>query len=244
MDHKLHKIHFDFFLVLEFVVAAGDDTDNEGEDDDALSMNSGTPIYLDQNSDPEEDIVSSNHTGEDFEAIIDSGNSKDGKESNSSVELMEIEADQADEQLITPMNVAVNAAATTTATAKQMPGTKSRLILFTYPQSSVTAASSAKPPQILTMESIGRKSIPASFVPSKNTVYATPSSSNHNLAQYKVNIQKTNKTKFARHKWKNIEIVFFFSFCICEGHVDSNCRYESHIGKQFRNDTCDTCAAG
>lgn len=92
-------------------------------DEDGKHKNSESPVYLDEmvnldtNSEEhfattEEEIMSMNSeiiimdsniktpedrlhtTAEDFEAMIDSGNSKDGKESNSSIELMEIENEQ------------------------------------------------------------------------------------------------------------------------------------------------------
>lgn len=99
--------------------------EDDSDDDSKDNHNSESPIYLDEmaNSDEhfattEEDIMSMNSeiivmesnmkssddrlhtTSEDFEAMIDSDNSKDGKESNSSVELMEIEPS---EQPITPI---------------------------------------------------------------------------------------------------------------------------------------------
>lgn len=57
-------------------------------EEEIMSMNSEI-IIMDSNMKSSDDRLHT--TSEDFEAMIDSGNSKDGKESNSSIELMEIE---------------------------------------------------------------------------------------------------------------------------------------------------------
>lgn len=59
-------------------------------EEEIMSMNSEI-IIMENVKSPDEQLHT---TSEDFEAMIDSGNSKDGKESNSSIELMEIESEQ------------------------------------------------------------------------------------------------------------------------------------------------------
>lgn len=165
-------------------------------------------------------LQSINHTTEDFEAMIDDGKEDDDEEDNSSmeaVELMEIETEQQDimsinsteietQQISGPQikltataNTAVTTAVTTTAkqpmpstnaTAKGSANTSKFTYVLHYPPSNAASQSSTKP-QIVTMDSYGRKAITASILPSaKNTVYTTTTSSatNHNLAnlaQYK-----------------------------------------------------------
>lgn len=58
-------------------------------EEEIMSMNSEI-IIMENVKSPDEQLHT---TSEDFEALIDSGNSKDGKESNSSIELMEIESE-------------------------------------------------------------------------------------------------------------------------------------------------------
>lgn len=172
-----------------------DDSDDEGK-----HVHSESPVYLDDlvnldtNSEEhfattEEEIMSMNseiiimdssmktpedrlhNTAEDFEAMIDSGNSKDGKESNSSIELMEIEPEQ-DLPLMKPTKPATMSKESTSLN-------KGRVITVVVPQSS---ASSTKP-QIV---SYGRKTITATaIVTPKSAVYSTvPSSaSTHNLVK-------------------------------------------------------------
>lgn len=179
----------------------------DDDDIEDIDNGPSTPVYLedianlDGNSDPddhftttEEDIMSMNseviimdssgmktpedrlHTT-DFEAMIDSGNSKDGKESNSSIELMEIEPEQAE---LPPMKFTTAATATTTAKATNIMTGNKRLIVV-VPQSS---ASSTKP-QIGTIP-YGRNQITASFLQTKNNVFTTmpTSSSPQNVAKY------------------------------------------------------------
>lgn len=98
--------------------------------------------------------------------MVVSGNSKDGKESNSSIELMEIEP----EQELPPIKTTKS-----TTMAKEL--NKGTVITVVVPKSN---ASSTKP-QIV---SYGRKAITTTIVP-KNAVYSTvsPSSSTHNLVK-------------------------------------------------------------
>lgn len=134
-------------------------------EEEIMSMNSEI-IIMDSSMKTPEDRL--HNTAEDFEAMIDSGNSKDGKESNSSIELMEIEP----EQELPP----IKSTKPTTMTKELNKGT---VITVVVPQSS---ASSTKP-QIV---SYGRKAITATaIVTPKNTVYSTvsPSSSTHNLVK-------------------------------------------------------------
>lgn len=172
----------------------------EDSDDDDKHGHSESPVYLDDivhldaNSEEhfattEEEIMSMNseiiimdtcmktpddrlhNATEDFEAMIDSGNSKDGKESNSSIELMEIEPDQELPPLKPSKPVTIS---------KESSGlNKGRVITVVVPQSN---ASSTKP-QIV---SYSRKAIPATaMLTQKNAVYSTvtPSSSTHNLVK-------------------------------------------------------------
>lgn len=137
-------------------------------EEEIMSMNSEI-IIMDSSMKTPEDRL--NNIGEDFEAMIDSGNSKDGKESNSSIELMEIEPEQ-ELPLMKPSKPATMAKETTTLN-------KGRVITVVVPQSS---ASSTKP-QIV---SYGRKAITATaIVTPKNAVYTTvsPSASTHNLVK-------------------------------------------------------------
>lgn len=175
-----------------------DDSDDEGK-----HGHSESPVYLDElvnldtNSEEhfattEEEIMSMNseiiimdssmktpedrlhNTVEDFEAMIDSGNSKDGKESNSSIELMEIEPEQ-DLPLMKPAKPTTMSQMSKETTSLN----KGRVITVVVPQSS---ASSTKP-QIV---SYGRKTITATaIVTPKNTVYSTvpTSASTHNLVK-------------------------------------------------------------
>lgn len=165
----------------------------EDSDDDGKHMHSESPDYLDDIvhseehfTTTEEDIMSMNseiiimdsgmkdddrlhNTSEDFEAMIDSGNSKDGKESNSSIELMEIEPEE-----IPPMMKPTKPA---TMTKEQLGLNKSRVITVVMPHSS---NSSAKP-QIISYG--GRKAI--NVVAPKNAVYSAvaPSASTQNLVK-------------------------------------------------------------
>lgn len=168
-------------------------------EEDILSMNSSEVIIMDSASGltvktPEHRLHNINHTAEDFEAMIDDGKEEDEEEDNSSieaVELMEIEAEQP------PMKITAAPTASAAATPKPLANTNatkgsantSKFTYVIYPQSNASAQSSTKP-QIVTMDSYGRKAITASILPSgKNTVYTTTSSAtNHNLAnlaQYK-----------------------------------------------------------
>lgn len=233
--------------MLETVVVGGED-DNE-DDLSSCSMNSGTPIFLDTNSDPdehfattEEDIMSMNSSeviimdsvktpAEDFEAMIDSGNSKDDKESNSSVELMEIEAEQA-EQLLPPVKLTTNATSTT-ATAK--PNTKTnKTLIVVCPQSSAKM-------QVLTVGSIGQKPITAPIVPPKRTaVYPTTKGiwQVHTLIPFLSKFLKSSRKKTSINTF--VCFVSFISILHCKGQVDTNCLYRRHVGKKSINDTCDT----
>lgn len=134
-------------------------------EEEIMAMNSEI-IIMDSNMKTPEDRIN-----EDFEAMIDSGNSKDGKESNSSIELMEIEPEQ-ELPLMKPSKPPTMTKETTTLN-------KGRVITVVVPQSS---ASSTKP-QIV---SYGRKPITATaIVTPKNAVYSTVSSSasTHNLVK-------------------------------------------------------------
>lgn len=164
----------------------------EDSDDEGKHMHSESPDYLDDIvhseehfTTTEEDIMSMNseiiimdsgmkdddrlhNTSEDFEAMIDSGNSKDGKESNSSIELMEIEPEE-----IPPMKPTKPA----TMTKEQLGLNKGRVITVVMPHSS---SSSAKP-HIVSYSA--RK--PINVVAPKNAVYSTvtPYASTHNLVK-------------------------------------------------------------
>lgn len=173
-----------------------DDSDDDGKHHSESPVYLDEIVNLDTNSEEhfattEEEIMSMNseiiimdsgmndrthddrlhNTAEDFEAMIDSGNSKDGKESNSSIELMEIEPEQ--ELPLIKTSKPVTIAKETTNLSK------GRVITVVVPQSS---ASSNKP-QIVPY---GRKTVTATaIVTNKNTVYSTvsPSASTHNLVK-------------------------------------------------------------
>lgn len=182
-------------------IESPNDDDNKSltvEDSDEHG-HSESPVYLDEmvnldtNSEEhfattEEEIMSMNseiiimdscmkdedrmhNASEEFEAMIDSGNSKDGKESNSSIELLEIEP----EQELPPAKPSK-----TVTMSKESSGlNKGTVITVVVPQSSASATK----PQIV---SYGRKAITATaIVTPKNAMYSTvtPSSSTHNLVK-------------------------------------------------------------
>lgn len=134
-------------------------------EEEIMSMNSEIIIMDSSMKTPEDHL---HNTGEDFEAMIDSGNSKDGKESNSSIELMEIEPEQESPLIKTSKPVTI-----TKETANL---SKGRVITVVVPQSSASSTKSQIVPY-------GRKAITA-VVTNKN-VYSTvsPSASTHNLVK-------------------------------------------------------------
>lgn len=96
-------------------------------EEEIMSMNSEI-IIMENVKSPDEQLQHT--TSEDFEAMIDSGNSKDGKESNSSIELMEIESEQ---DIHIPTTTP-----TTTIPTKQLACPKQVTISLCYPTSTST----------------------------------------------------------------------------------------------------------
>lgn len=168
-DSDDDKHHSESPVYLEEIVNL--DTNSEEHfattEEEIMSMNSEI-IIMDSNIKTPEDRM--HNANEDFEAMIDSGNSKDGKESNSSIELMEIEPEQELPLIKTSKPVTIT---------KESTGlSKGRVITVVMPQSSASSTKS----QIV---SYGRKTITANLVPNKNAVYSTvsPSASTHNLVK-------------------------------------------------------------
>lgn len=121
-------------------------------------------------------------TAEDFEAMIDSGNSKDGKESNSSTEMMATDGDELRESLAPTMPTATKTIKTTTSTGKER-----TLITVVMPKVTSTMTSAVVKPQIV---SYSRRPITAtaivtskSGVPIYSTAAAVAAAGGHNLVK-------------------------------------------------------------
>lgn len=138
-----------------------------------MSMNSEI-IIMDSSIKTPEDRFAHSSTDE-YETMIDSGNSKDDKESNSSIELMEIES----EQEFPLMKTSPKSTITTIPNKETTNLNKGqRLITVVVPHS--TSTSTIKP-QIVPY---GRKAITATnpITSNKNTVFSSVSTaSTHNL---------------------------------------------------------------
>lgn len=154
-DGKLHK-NSESPVYLEDMVNL--DTNSEEHfattEEEIMSMNSEI-IIMDSNIKTPEDRMHT--TSEDFEAMIDSGNSKDGKESNSSIELMEVESEQEITTAIKPTK--------TVTMPKESLGERT-VITVVVPQATSTNSSSTKP-QIV---SYSRRPITATAIVTKSGV--------------------------------------------------------------------------